>query len=84
MVDRLQEAEMVERRPDPADRRSWRLYLTDKARELLGHLRPLAESMLEQALEGVDETDRLALMSTLDRIRQNLSRRPAEPMLSHG
>ena len=32
MVDRLQEAGLVERRPDPADRRSWRLFLTAKAR----------------------------------------------------
>ena len=30
MVDRLQEAGLVERRPDPADRRSWRLHLLPK------------------------------------------------------
>ena len=33
MVDRLQEAGLVERRPDPADRRSWRLHLTAKAQD---------------------------------------------------
>lgn len=84
MVDRLQEAELVERRPDPADRRSWRLFLTVKAQDLLGHLRPLADDMLEQALDGVDPVDRGQLMATLDRIRLNLSRRPIEPMASHG
>jgi DNA-binding MarR family transcriptional regulator len=84
MVDRLQEAELVERRPDPADRRSWRLFLTAKAQDLLGHLRPLADDMLEQALDGVDPVDRGQLMATLDRIRLNLSRRPVEPMVSHG
>ncbi|MFM6933046.1 MAG: MarR family winged helix-turn-helix transcriptional regulator, partial [Novosphingobium sp.] len=31
MVDRLQDAALVERRPDPSDRRAWRLFLTDKA-----------------------------------------------------
>lgn len=84
MVDRLQEAGLVERRPDPADRRSWRLYLTTKAHDLLGHLRPLADNMLEQALDGVDDGDRVALMATLEQIRQNLTRRPVEPMVSHG
>ena len=84
MVDRLQEADLVERRTDPGDRRSWRLFLTGKAHELLGHLRPLADDMLEQALDGVDGGDRVTLMATLDRIRHNLSRRPGEPMVSNG
>ena len=86
MVDRLQEAELVERRADPADRRSWRLYLTPRAHALLGELRPLAEAMLEEALDGLEPDQRGALRATLDRIRQNLSRRPAEatPLASHG
>ena len=84
MVDRLQEADLVERRPDPADRRSWRLFLTEKARELLQQLRPVADAMLEQALDGVSENDRIALVSTLDRIRANLSRRAPEPLAVAG
>jgi DNA-binding MarR family transcriptional regulator len=88
MVDRLQEADLVERRSDPADRRSWRLYLTAKAHDLLGHLRPLANEMLEEAFEGVEDADRIRLMATLERVRQNLTRRPpgsvGEPMVSHG
>ena len=39
MVDRLQEADLVERRADPADRRSWRLFLTSKAQALLMSMR---------------------------------------------
>jgi DNA-binding MarR family transcriptional regulator len=88
MVDRLQEADLVERRTDPADRRSWRLFLTIRAKDLLGQLRPLADEMLEQAFEGVEEKDRVRLMVTLERVRQNLTRRPpgvsTEPMVSHG
>jgi DNA-binding MarR family transcriptional regulator len=34
MIDRLQEAELVERRPDPADRRAWRLFITAKGHAL--------------------------------------------------
>ena len=84
MVDRLQDAELVERRPDPADRRSWRLHLTGKAHLLLEQLLPLSSAMFAQALEGVGEADHAALLATLDRIRQNLTRRPAEPMVSNG
>ncbi len=84
MVDRLQEAGLVERRPDPADRRSWRLFLTAKAGTLLQQLRPLADDMLEQALAGVSGTDRAALKLTLDRIRLNLTRRAVETETVHG
>ena len=32
IIDRLQEAGLVERQADPADRRAWRLHVTDKAK----------------------------------------------------
>lgn len=78
MVDRLQEAELVERRQDPADRRAWRLFLTQKARDLLKKLRPLGEQMMVMALDGIPESERENLRRSLDRIRQNLSRRSSE------
>lgn len=84
MVDRLQEAELVERRPDPVDRRSWLLFLTPKAQDLLGLLRPLAEEMLDEALEGVSENDRAILVNSLDRMRRNLARKPLVSVLSNG
>ena len=84
MVDRLQEAELVERRPDAADRRSWLLFLTPKARELLDQLRPLAEEMLDEALDGMGADDRSSLMRLLDQMRRNLVRKPIQPETSHG
>ena len=84
MLDRLQEGDLVERRADPADRRSWRLFLTVKARDLLAELRPLAEAMLDEALDGLSEDERIVLRAMLERMRANLSGRPAEPLVSHG
>ena len=88
MVDRLQEADLVERRAAPADRRSWRLFLTAKAEELLGQLRPFAETMIAEALDGIGGDDRARLRSSLERIRQNLSRqnvsRPPDDLVAHG
>ena len=75
MIDRLQDANLVERRPDPADRRAWRLFLTDKGQTLLDQLRPFALETYDIALEGIDEAERSLLMATLGRMRANLSRR---------
>ena len=84
MVDRLQEAQLVERRPDPDDRRSWLLFLTAKAQELLGQLRPLAEEMLDEALEGIGDEDRIILTKSLDQMRRNLARKSVQGLSSHG
>ena len=84
MVDRLQEAELVERRADPADRRSWRLYLTPKAGDLLSDLRPMADAMVDDMLEGLDHSEREVLRQSLERVRLNLSGRAPEPAVSHG
>jgi len=75
MIDRLQEAGLVERRADPADRRAWRLFLTPRGEELRGQLQPCAASTLANAFDGIDgdEQDRLRVM--LARMRANLSRR---------
>jgi len=84
MVDRLQEADLVERRPDPADRRSWRLHLTDKAEELLAQLRPLGEAMEAQALGGISAQERAVLAAALNRIRANLAPRPTGKVVANG
>ena len=84
MVDRLQDATLVERRSDPADRRSWLLFLTPRAHDLLAQLRPLADALIDEALAGIDLAERDQLRDLLDKIRENLSRSPVERMVSHG
>ncbi len=75
MVDRLQDAELVERRADPADRRAWRLFLLPKAEALIETLKPHALETFELALDGIEEGERARLMAMLGRMRSNLSRR---------
>jgi DNA-binding MarR family transcriptional regulator len=84
MIDRLQDAQMVERRPDPADRRAWRLFLTDKGQQLLDELRPFAQETYDIALEGVSEEDRAVVMAALGRMRANLSRRQSLDIAANG
>ena len=84
MVDRLQEADLVERRADSTDRRSWLLYLTPRAHQLLEQLRPLADALIEEALDGIAEADRQALGQLLEQVRANLARSLIEPVTAHG
>ncbi len=73
MVDRLQEAGLIERRADPVDRRSWQLFATEKAHIMSKKLRPLADDMLSEALGGIGDNDRAVLMDLLAHIRLNLA-----------
>lgn len=73
IVDRLEEAGLVERRPDPIDRRVWRLLLTDKAGPVIDRLTSVAEEILASALNGVSEEELKAMRGTLQRIRENMS-----------
>ncbi|MFM5915491.1 MAG: MarR family winged helix-turn-helix transcriptional regulator [Chakrabartia godavariana] len=84
MVDRLQEANLVERRADPADRRAWRLHLTDKARAILEEMRPMAFGLFEDAMSGLESAERADLFRMLERMRNNLSRRTPQELISNG
>lgn len=73
MVDRLQEAGYVERRQDDADRRVWRIHLTDKARPILEELEALSDIFHADMLAGVAPEDRAVASRVLARVRDNLN-----------
>ncbi|WP_089134673.1 MarR family winged helix-turn-helix transcriptional regulator [Sphingorhabdus sp. SMR4y] len=72
MVDRLQAADMVERRADPADRRAWKLYLTSKGIALTEQLQPIGEELLQEALVDISPEDQDKMYHLLERFRTNL------------
>ncbi len=78
MIDRLQEAGLVERRADPHDRRAWRLHLTSLGEAKIVALRPTARTLFDDALAGLDDGQRAELESMLNIIRANLTRKPLE------
>src|SRR3546814_10419959 len=59
MIDRLAEAGLVERRADPTDRRAWQLYLTPRARTLLGDMRRTTDKVSEEATRSEEHTSEL-------------------------
>jgi MarR family transcriptional regulator, transcriptional regulator for hemolysin len=74
LIDRLEAAGWVERRPDPADRRVQRLFLTLKAEPLLDDIRALAAKTREEAMQGLSDRERRQLLQTLQTIKGNLVR----------
>jgi DNA-binding MarR family transcriptional regulator len=84
MVDRLEEASMVERRPDPADRRAWRLHLTDKSRKVVEKLQQRVDSLVEDMLDGLTSTERLEFARLLKVVGTNLSGRRDMARISNG
>lgn len=78
MVDRLQDAGLVERRPDPQDRRARLLYLQPNAGPILADLEKIGAELLEDAVEGIGDQDLGKLADMLERIRTNLSQRDTD------
>ncbi|MEA3177303.1 MAG: MarR family transcriptional regulator, transcriptional regulator for hemolysin [Gammaproteobacteria bacterium] len=72
LIDRLEEAGMVQRRPDPIDRRVKRVFLTKEGRKLVSQNKELDKSVNETTLQGVSEADFEITMRTLDKMKTNL------------
>lgn len=78
MIDRLQEAGWVERRPDQQDRRAWRLFLTETAKPLLDELWVIGDAVQKEAFAGLSASEIDTLNATLTRIRANLSNKSVD------
>ena len=78
LVDRLCDNGLIERRPDPNDRRAKRLYLTPAARPLLDRISVQVEELAETVLAGVDADAMTKLMTQLGLARENLRRAIAD------
>jgi DNA-binding MarR family transcriptional regulator len=74
LLDRLEDKGWVERRPDTADRRLKRVFLTGEVEELLRTMRALASELRADALRGLGEAEQKQLVESLLRIKENLSR----------
>jgi MarR family transcriptional regulator for hemolysin len=77
IVDRLEEAGLIERQRDPEDRRAWRLVLTDKAQPIYRRLGDLAEEMAGEAFAGFSQGEFDAIRAKLARVRENVIRAEA-------
>lgn len=72
-IDRLELKGLVERQPDPNDRRARTLHLKTKANFVLGEMRSLSEQTREEALAGISPEEAEQLIDTLLKIKDNMS-----------
>ena len=72
LLDRLEEAGLVERRAHPKDRRIRLLHLTAKAHPLIGEIFSIGAATRGEALEGVAEEERERLFAILSSMKANL------------
>ncbi|MDC1211211.1 MarR family transcriptional regulator, partial [Porticoccaceae bacterium] len=72
LVDRLERAELVERRQDPQDRRAKQVFLTDKVEPLMEKIKLVAKQVRSSALKGISAAEEQQLADLLRRMRANL------------
>ena len=74
LVDRLEARGMVERRPDPRDRRIWRLHLLMPAHQVLREINQQRSEMATMVTHGVDEDSQTIMIEALVRMKATLTR----------
>lgn len=74
MLDRMEAKKLVERQPDPGDRRKYRIVLTTKARSLRGAYEAVSNRMTELYYQGFSEAEIIQLESLLQRVLTNLQK----------
>jgi DNA-binding MarR family transcriptional regulator len=73
LIDRLAGRGMVERRPDPRDRRIWRLHLLPPAHELLLDIEEQRTAMTRILTAGISEESLERVTDTLLRMKATLT-----------
>jgi DNA-binding MarR family transcriptional regulator len=72
-IDRMEAAGLIERRPDPNDRRAHRIHLQEAARPLVAKFRDVAAECINSTFTDISEAELDLLTEMLTRIRNNLT-----------
>jgi MarR family transcriptional regulator, transcriptional regulator for hemolysin len=72
ILDRMERDGWIERRPDPADRRAYRLHLKPASEPVLAEILRVGEKVRNEALVGISADEREQMMSLLERVHGNL------------
>jgi DNA-binding MarR family transcriptional regulator len=79
ILDRMEADGVLERRPDPADRRARCLYLTPKAKPLLDRIWQLSDSIRAELFTGVARGEREVFIRVLETMYANICELDAVP-----
>jgi DNA-binding MarR family transcriptional regulator len=78
LTDQLEKEGLVKREPDPDDRRSFRVSLTDAGRRNFAEMAAEHERWLIEMFDGLGLANKDALYAQLGRLRMHLAAREAE------
>lgn len=73
LLDSLEKAALIKRRPHATDRRQWTLWLTEAAYPMLDHIRSIAQLAEKEALAGIRKVRCEELVDALVQLNANLS-----------
>jgi DNA-binding MarR family transcriptional regulator len=73
LLDTLERRELVERRPDPNDRRGLLIAITPAAQRLVQQYVPQIVALQAAVMQDIDEHDRQQVIAVLRRIRQAIA-----------
>jgi DNA-binding MarR family transcriptional regulator len=79
LADKLEEAGLVTRRPNPADRRGVQLAATTKGVKLLERRARIGNAWLAKQLSALSQDDRLAVERAVSVLETFATERPGEP-----
>ena len=79
LADRLEARNLLERRPDPADRRCWRLHLLPAAQLVLDELSRDRDELLDMLTAKLDPASIDTVATALLHMRTTLSKRAERP-----
>jgi MarR family transcriptional regulator for hemolysin len=80
IVDKLETLGLIERHPQPTDRRTWLLHLMPAARARQEQAREYDDVTRREAMAGVSEDDGQHLLKTLQALKQNLTQACDAPL----
>jgi DNA-binding MarR family transcriptional regulator len=72
LLDRLVEYGLLQRRPDPKDRRTNRLFLTRAGRQLVGDLDSLRDAIATDVLQDIPDAAIATSLETLQDIKEKI------------
>ncbi len=73
-LDRLQARGLIERQPDPLDRRAKRIFLSDAAADMISAISVEIAAVQREATQGMDEEALANVSRSLKSFRQNLQK----------
>lgn len=79
LIDRLEEAGLVERRADATDRRARRIFMTAPGESLVKQMQLVSEKLNAEILKGIPNRDVVKVEEILTRVKKRLLDMDAVP-----